>query len=81
MSVANTDDGRAPIRVTWVRGERAGQTETLPYREAVGMLSLARAVVAEKPKKSSVSPAARKGQDGAKAGKKPPTGDSDSGGR
>lgn len=39
-------EGRAPLKVTIVS---TGETKTLPYREAVGLLSLQRAVLA-KPK-------------------------------
>lgn len=79
-----TDQTR-PIKVTIVA---TGETKTLPYRQAVGLLSLGRAELAKKTTKKA---SARKGddvstasgksaQDRAQAGNKPPSG-ADSGGR
>lgn len=59
-----------------------GSEVTVSYRKAVGLVSLGRAefLEDEKPKKAakktSVSTPARKGQEGAKAGNKPPSGGS-----
>lgn len=75
-----TDQTR-PIKVTIVA---SGETKTLPYRQAVGLLSLGRAVLAKptKPKArkaADVSTASSDAQDRAQAGNKPPSG-ADSGG-
>lgn len=55
-----------------------GETRTVTYRQAVGLVSIGRAEWADLPKakKSSVSTPARKGQEGAEAGNKPPSGPS-----
>jgi hypothetical protein len=55
MSAANREqflDRDNPVRVTLTHGANAGETVELPYRKAVGLLSLQRAVLAdEKPKR------------------------------
>ena len=79
-----TDQTR-PIKVTIVA---TGETKTLPYRQAVGLLSLGRAELAKSaPKKPKATKAedvstttGKSGQDRAQAGNKPPSG-ADSGGR
>lgn len=53
MSAADNpkrSDGRAPMKVTILA---TGETKTLPYREAVGLLSLQRAVLAKPAKKKA----------------------------
>lgn len=72
-------DGRDPIKVTILA---TGETKTLPYRQAVGLLSLQRAVLAKPAKKKSTvsTPGGSAVQEGALPGNKPASGAS-SGGR
>lgn len=74
-------DGRPDITVVLASGE----TVTLSYRKAVGLLSLKRATLAPKTKrsakKSSVSTAGGNAQDRDESGNKPTSGAPDDSGR
>ena len=86
MSAAKSRREQAIDRADLVTVVTGGETVEMPYRRAVGLISLGRAEWATTPKprkakkKADVSTPGGSAQEGEEAGNKPPSGDTDSGG-